>query len=111
MVYSHPSKSPEGRQTWRLTPPHGATTMRNPNLPSRSAHAGSITAVPELLTAKDLERLLKIDVKTIYAYVRRGLIPYVKIQSDVRFAASQICDWIEAQSFRPSSRQPPISDV
>ena len=37
----------------------------------------------EMLTAKDLEALLKIDVKTIYSYVQRGLIPYVRIQSNV----------------------------
>jgi len=36
-----------------------------------------------MLTAKDLEALLKIDVKTIYSYVQRGLIPYVRIQSNV----------------------------
>jgi len=28
-------------------------------------------ALPEMLTAKDLEALLQIDRKTIYAYVRR----------------------------------------
>jgi len=49
--------------------------MRNPRIPSRSAHRDSIRAVPELLKAKDLETLLKIDVKTIYGYIRRGLIP------------------------------------
>src|SRR6202035_1338382 len=30
----------------------------------------------ELLTAKEVEELLRIDVKTIYGYVQRGLIPY-----------------------------------
>jgi predicted site-specific integrase-resolvase len=30
-----------------------------------------------MLTAKDLEALLQIDRKTIYAYVQRGLIPYL----------------------------------
>jgi hypothetical protein len=37
--------------------------------------------LPDLLTAKDLERLLKIDVKTIYNYAQKGLLPYVRIQS------------------------------
>ncbi|MCI0718004.1 MAG: helix-turn-helix domain-containing protein [Acidobacteria bacterium] len=41
--------------------------------PSRSE------AIPELLTARELEATLKIDAKTIYAYVRKGLIPYVRI--------------------------------
>ncbi len=61
---------------------------------------GSVV-VPELLTAKELEALLKIDVKTIYSYVQRGLIPYVKIQSNVRFVKEQILEWIEQQNYRP----------
>lgn len=55
----------------------------------------------EFLTAKDLEMQLKIDVKTIYGYVREGLIPYVRIQSNVRFRRDEIVDWIERQSYRP----------
>ena len=57
----------------------------------------------EMLTAKDLEVLLKIDVKTIYAYVQKGLIPYVRIQSNVRFRREEILDWIERQSYRPQN--------
>ncbi len=60
-----------------------------------------LTREPEMLTARDLEALLKIDVKTIYSYVQRGLIPYVRIQSNVRFRRREISDWIEAQSYRP----------
>jgi len=56
---------------------------------------------PELLTARDLEALLKIDVKTIYSYVQRGLIPYVKIQSNLRFSKFEILNWIEETSHRP----------
>ena len=59
--------------------------------------------MPELLTARELEALLKIDVKTIYSYVQRGLIPYVKIQSNVRFVKEQIQEWIEQQNYRPRS--------
>jgi len=57
--------------------------------------------VGDMLTAKDLEALLKVDVKTIYAYVQKGLIPYVRIQSNVRFRREEILDWIERQSYRP----------
>jgi predicted DNA-binding transcriptional regulator AlpA len=45
--------------------------------------------------------MLKIDVKTIYAYVQRGLIPYVKIQSNVRFPRHEILTWIQEQIHRP----------
>lgn len=54
-----------------------------------------------LLTAKDLHAMLQISVKTIYRYAQRGLIPYIKIQSNVRFMRHEIIEWIEAQSFRP----------
>jgi excisionase family DNA binding protein len=55
----------------------------------------------EMLTARELEALLKIDVKTIYGYVQQGLIPYVRIQSNVRFRRTEINDWIEEKSYRP----------
>lgn len=64
--------------------------------------AQSSTSTPELLTAKELEAMLKIDVKTIYSYVQRGLIPYVRIQSNVRFPKQEILSWIERQSHRPT---------
>jgi excisionase family DNA binding protein len=54
-----------------------------------------------MFTAKELEALLKISRKTVYGYVRNGLIPYVKFQSNVRFPKAEILQWIEAQSFRP----------
>ena len=56
-----------------------------------------------MLTARELEVLLKIDVKTIYTYVQKGLIPYVRIQSNLRFIRKEIFDWIEQQSFQPNS--------
>ena len=57
--------------------------------------------LPEMLTARDLEGLMKIDVKTIYSYVQKGLIPYVKIQSNVRFRLEEILEWIDQQSYQP----------
>jgi len=59
------------------------------------------TPGPEMLTARELEVMLKIDVKTIYGYVQRGLIPYVRIQSNLRFSKREILAWIEEQSHRP----------
>ncbi len=55
----------------------------------------------EVLTARDVERTLKIDVKTIYGYVERGLLPYVRIQSNLRFVKSEILKWMEEHRFRP----------
>jgi hypothetical protein len=43
-------------------------------------------ALLEILTARELEAFLRIDVKTIYSYVQRGLIPHMRIESNVRFS-------------------------
>jgi predicted DNA-binding transcriptional regulator AlpA len=51
-----------------------------------------------MLKATDLEALLKIDVKTIYRYAQRGLIPYVRIQSNLRFRKREILEWLDRQS-------------
>jgi len=60
-----------------------------------------LSRTPEMLMARDLEALLQIDRKTIYSYAQRGLIPYVRIQSNLRFRRTEINDWIEKHSYRP----------
>jgi len=57
--------------------------------------------IPRLLTAKEVEELMKIEVKTLYSYVRRGLIPYIRIESSIRFSEEQIFEWLEERAFRP----------
>ena len=52
----------------------------------------------ELLTAKEVEELVRIDVKTIYGYVQKGLIPYVRIQSNLRFLRSEVLAWVAEHS-------------
>lgn len=56
-----------------------------------------------MLNVQELEAFLKIDQKTIYRYVSLGLIPYVRIQSNIRFVRQQILLWIEEQNYRPKS--------
>jgi excisionase family DNA binding protein len=63
----------------------------------------SFEVLPDMLTAKDLEAVLQIDRKTIYAYVQRGRIPYVRIESNVRFSKHQVMRWLEERSFQPRS--------
>lgn len=58
----------------------------------------------ELLTAKEVEGLLRIDVKTVYSYAQRGLLPYVKIQSNLRFLKSEILKWMEERQYKPALR-------
>jgi excisionase family DNA binding protein len=55
----------------------------------------------EMLTAKELQQLLKISTKSLYRYVQQGRIPYVRIQSMVRFPKSQLQEWIKRQTYQP----------
>jgi predicted DNA-binding transcriptional regulator AlpA len=55
----------------------------------------------KLLKAADFEAWLDVDVNTVYGYVQKGLIPYIKIQSNVRFRREEIIDWLETHSYRP----------
>ena len=57
--------------------------------------------LPEILTAGELEKFLRIDRKMIYSYVRRGLIPHMRIESNVRFSKHQVLEWLQERSFQP----------
>jgi excisionase family DNA binding protein len=58
----------------------------------------------ELMTAKEVEELLRIDIKTVYSYVQKGILPYVKMQSNVRFIRSEILKWMEERQYKPGAR-------
>jgi len=58
-------------------------------------------ALPEILTAAELEKFLRINRKTIYSYTKRGLIPYLRIESNLRFSKHQVQRWLEERSFQP----------
>jgi excisionase family DNA binding protein len=59
-----------------------------------------LATADRLLTAKEVARLLAISEKTVYCYVSKGLIPYYKIQSSVRFRARDLISWLSRQSYR-----------
>lgn len=70
-------------------------------LESRDAPPDRTAADPkEFLTAKEVEELVRIDVKTIYGYVQKGLIPYVRIQSNLRFLKSEVLAWVAEHQSR-----------
>ena len=64
-------------------------------------HDGFETRFANAAMARDLEAFLKIDVRTIYNYVQRGLIPYVRIESNIRFSKHQVLQWLEERNFCP----------
>jgi predicted DNA-binding transcriptional regulator AlpA len=70
----------------------------------RAAAGGPAPDPQEILTAAELEAMLRIDRKTIYSYVQKGLIPYVKMQSNLRFIRSEILKWMEERQYKPGGR-------
>jgi excisionase family DNA binding protein len=48
----------------------------------------------QLLTTKELANLLAVSPKTIYSYVSRNMIPYYKIEANVRFRGCDIAEWL-----------------
>jgi excisionase family DNA binding protein len=69
------------------------------------AHSISATGQADdcdrLLTAKELADILAISPKTLYNYVTRGMIAYFKIESNVRFRAREVAEWLRQHSGRP----------
>lgn len=64
-------------------------------LESRPAQAWEpVPESKELLTAKEVEALLRINVKTIYRYVQQAMMPYVRIQSNLRFVKEDVLAWV-----------------
>lgn len=68
-------------------------------------HAGDVferlARSDRLLTAKELADILAISPKTLYSYVARGMIPYFKIESNVRFRAREVSAWLRQRACRP----------
>ena len=60
----------------------------------------------DLLSAKEVAKMLSLSVKTVYSYAHRGLIPHVRIQSSVRFLKSEILAWVAERRFRPKPPPP-----
>ena len=62
----------------------------------------AFAGLPEILKAQDIAKALQISVKTVYAYAERGLIPYIRIESNLRFPKREILAWLEERHYRPS---------
>ena len=90
------------RQVKFLTPEEAFSFIDG--LEARDAPASPTPDPSDLMTAREVEEMLRIDVKTVYSYVQRGLLPYVKIQSNVRFLRSEILKWMEARHYKPGAR-------
>jgi predicted DNA-binding transcriptional regulator AlpA len=94
--------SAQYRQLKFLTPEEAFSHIEGSEV--KSADKPASAGANELLTAKEVEELLRIDVKTVYSYAQRGLLPYVKIQSNLRFVKSEILKWMEEKQYKPGQR-------
>lgn len=54
------------------------------------------TVNEELLTVEDVAPLLKVRPEWVYAAVRRGDFPHVKVGRYIRFTREQVDAWIRA---------------
>ena len=55
----------------------------------------------KLLTAKQVSELLEVKTATVYDWVSRGVIPYVKLGRLIRFKKAEIFRWVESRTIRP----------
>ncbi len=60
----------------------------------------------KLLTARQVSELLEVKLSTVYDWVYRGLIPYVKLGRLIRFKKKEIFHWVDDHTLRPKS--PPV---
>jgi excisionase family DNA binding protein len=47
-----------------------------------------------ILTVKDISKLLRASPSTIYSWAEQGLIPSLKINGLLRFSESEITTWL-----------------
>jgi excisionase family DNA binding protein len=55
--------------------------------------------VPELMTAKELAEILRVAQKTVFGWVAKRKIPYVRVNGALRFAKRQIIAWLQRNNW------------
>jgi excisionase family DNA binding protein len=51
----------------------------------------------EIIRPDELARGLKVAQGTVYAWVKRGLIPYMQLERCIRFNPVEIGEWLKAK--------------
>lgn len=57
----------------------------------------------KLITAKQVSDLLEVKPATVYDWVKRKAIPYVKLGRLVRFKKNEIFRWVDTKTIRPKT--------
>lgn len=55
---------------------------------------------PEYLTMRDVAKLLKVSERTVYSFIKRDGLPFVRLGSSVRFDPQDLPKWIESRKVR-----------
>lgn len=59
------------------------------------------TPSQRLLTVPEVEAWLRINRKTLYAYVKKKLIPHTRMHGNIRFPAKELQQWVNSHSHVP----------
>jgi len=63
-----------------------------------------LAATPALLTYSETSQLLGVKVGTLYSWVSRRVIPFVRLSPRVvRFRRDEVATWLSERSFSPVS--------
>lgn len=54
--------------------------------------------VPELLTVAEVARWLRVNIRTIYRWVRAEQLPYIRLGRGLRFTRAEVGAWIRRRS-------------
>lgn len=65
--------------------------------------ATEVNMLSDLLDARDVSRILKIRLSTVYKYTSAGLIPHVKVLGNLRFRENEIQKFIESNSVKQAA--------
>ncbi len=52
--------------------------------------------IMNIITVKELEKILKVKEKTLYQWAELGQIPCIKIQGCLRFDLDEVKKWIDS---------------
>jgi excisionase family DNA binding protein len=59
----------------------------------------------DLISPEELAQALRVAQVTVYQWVRRGVVPYLKIEALVRFDPEEVKVWLESK--RRAARKAP----
>jgi excisionase family DNA binding protein len=53
----------------------------------------------QIMTVKEVAKLLKLSTKTVYKRVNSGEIPHKKIGDEIRFLLPELMSWMKGQDY------------